>query len=231
MSSIRRSLVAWALICGCSGSAGPTVPDHAIDTSGDETQDETVHPTRDDAAPAPPVARSELSEPLQGLWTQLEAPTNPPPAGPQETTPDGIDQWWEGTFDVWLSRRVDAIAIPAITAGRQIRPDATHEWGLAAGLVAQASESLAAQIHDAPIPDTVQEDPDLLSSHVSRRDQALGPIVSEVIMQYADCVRRFAELPQDSPWAPWRAYCERRQQAVRDSFGIAEGTGTESAHP
>ena len=103
--------------------------------------------------PQPAVAREEMSEPLQGVWTQIEETVAiRPPDPPEEATREAVQAWSEGPFTEWLDQRREHMR-QVIQTSEGVEDSPPFERAVSAALMGYAMEDLAADVRGAPIPD------------------------------------------------------------------------------
>lgn len=225
---MKRLCPLFALLFAACGSqvvterpGGDSVP--ATSTAGGEADPEVDHPMRTTTpvpVPQPAVAREDLSDPLQRVWTGIEETVAiRPPDGPQEATPEAVQAWADGPFAEWIQRRREATAVVGTTSAH-VPEEPVHERALAAALFGYALEDFAAAVRGSPVPAEITEDPELLSIYVQSLTEVLRPIATESVVNYAYCQQRLAPLGDDSEWLPWRAYCVQRGRDVIEVFEL-----------
>lgn len=219
------ALTAPALVA-CGGGETPTAAEPTEDTTAGGEVDQAAieaHPMRTTTpvpVPQPAVAREELSEPLQAVWTQVEEVVAiRPPAGPEEATEEAVQAWAEGAFREWIDTRSAAMR-EAVATSEGVPAEPAHERAIASALLGYALEDFVADVRGSPVPEDVATDEELLGVYVEHLTSVLRPMAIEAVISYAYCQRRLAELGDESVWLPWRAYCVQRGREVIATYEL-----------
>jgi len=238
LTPVLLSVSALVIAVGCgSSSPEPADPvDPAASTTGGETPEPMVlRTTTPVPVPQPAVAREELPQPLQDLWTRTEEiVAEGPPEPPAEGTTEALQAWATDPFLPWVDHRRTGIeaAEPFVDA---IGDDPIMR-SVAAALFGYMYEDTAAGIRGAPVPEEIATDEELLGVYVETLDEALHPFAERALQSYAYCATTLANLGE-SPWVPWAAYCLERGQDVGTVFELGahaedgEGAGEGEAAP
>jgi len=223
-------VVLLASACGSSApeTAEPVEP--APETAGGETAEPVVlRTTTPVPVPQPAVAREELADALQQLWTRAEEiVAEGPPEPPTEGTTEALAAWADDPFLPWVNGRREAIegAEPFVEA---IGEDPVQR-SVAAALFGYMYEDTAAGIRGAPVPAEIASDPELLDVYVQTLDEQLHPFAQRALESYAYCATTLANLGE-TPWVGWASYCLERGRDVGTVFelGAAAEEETEDA--
>lgn len=229
------------IACGGAPSSASTTTEPASTTGGEAPPDSAVVETEAEPAPIvlrtttpvpvplPAVARDDLSDELQAVWTRVEEQVAiARPDGPEEATSATVQEWANGPFLAWLEARRDALTETRALL-EAVSEESPYERGVALGLWAYAFEDLGAQIAGSPVPDEIATDQELLGIYIQSLNQASIPVGERAIELYADCQRRLAALGDDSEWLPWRAYCVQRGREVIEGYGLTPADADASA--
>jgi hypothetical protein len=216
-------LLTTALLTAC-GSTPSDPPDRDTSgTSGGEdvaTVEIPLRVTTPVPVPQPAVAREELSDALQQLWTQVEETVSMrPPDGPAEASQEAVQEWADGPFTTWIRERRRSMA-GALSTSEDVPEDPPHERAVASALMGYALEDFAADVRGSPVPDDIARDPELLGIYIESLREVLRPLAIEAVVSYAYCQRRLAGLGDESPWLPWRAYCVQRGREMIEVFEL-----------
>lgn len=210
------------LVVACGGSAPATEPDPTQATTGGETNAEpapVVRTTTPVPMPQPPIAREQLSEPLQRLWDRTERTVAiRPPEPPAETTMDAVREWAAGPFTEWMSARTEATR-EAENDVAFLRDAPPHERAVAAALFGYVYEDTAAGVRGAPVPSDVAGDAELLEEYVAALREALLPHAQAAAEAYAACAATIRDDP-DRAWDEWRAYCVDRGREMIEVYEL-----------
>ncbi len=214
------------VLSSACGSASPEpaepaqpTPAPTATTSGDEEPEPMVlRTTTPVPVPQPAVAREQLAEPLQDLWTRTEEiVAGRPPEPPTEGTTEALSAWAEDPFMPWVDGRRTAIE-EAESFVEAIGDDPVQR-SVAAALFGYMYEDTAAGIRGAPVPEEIASDPELLEIYVQTLDEALHPFAQRALESYAYCATTLANLGE-SPWITWASYCLERGQDVGTVFEL-----------
>jgi len=212
--------------CGGGGATpeaqeGGDVQPGAASAGGEAPVEHPIRTTTPVPVPQPAVAREEMSEPLQGVWTQIEETVAlRPPDPPSEPTEEAVQAWSTGPFTRWLDQRREHMS-RVIATSEGVEDTPRHERAVTAALMGYAMEDLAADVRGAPIPNDISADPELLQIYVDNLREVLRPIATEAVVYYAYCQRRLAAMGDESPWLPWRAYCVQRGREMIEVYALA----------
>jgi hypothetical protein len=233
-----RTLTLWpvlaiALTSACGGSSPePAEPvETPPETSGAENPEPVVlRTTTPVPVPQPAVAREELADPLQQLWTRTEEIVAArPPEPPTEGTTEALEAWANDPFMPWVDGRRQSI--------EEVEPfveaigDDPVQRSVAAALFGYMYEDTAAGIRGAPVPEDIAGDPELLEIYVQTLDEALHPFAQRALESYAYCATTLAGLGE-TPWISWASYCLDRGRDVGEVFELgaaAEEGGADGA--
>jgi hypothetical protein len=224
--------VCAALLTGCGGAPEPEpepVEPAPTTTGGETTEPLVLRTTTPVPVPQPAVAREELPEPLQNLWTRTEeVVADGPPEPPLEGTSEALAAWAEDPFIPWVESRRDAIqgAEPFVEA---LGEDAVAR-SVAAALFGYMYEDTAAGIRGAPVPEDIANDQELLGVYVETLDTSLQPFAQRALESYAYCATILAQLG-DSPWVEWARYCIERGRDVATVFELGGGSAGAAEAP
>lgn len=226
----RCALVSALLLAACGSparrvEAGSGDPSDSTAGGEDERERERsaappLRTTTPVPVPQPAVAREELGEGLQVVWTSIEETVAiRPPEPPAETSVDAANAWARGPFAGWIGRRASATR-DAIAASEAVPETPPFERALAAALIAYALEDFVADVRGAPVPESIATDPELLRIYVGELSDTVRPLAIEAVTYYAYCQGRLAALGDASEWLPWRAYCVQRGQEMIEVYGL-----------
>jgi hypothetical protein len=225
-------VVAIALTSACGGSAPePAEPvETAPETSGAESPEPVVlRTTTPVPVPQPAVAREELAQPLQDLWSQTEEIVAVrPPEPPTEGTTEALSAWASDPFMPWVDTR--RTSIQEVEPFVEAIGDDPVERSVAAALFGYLYEDTAAGIRGAPVPEEIAGDPELLEIYVQTLDEALHPFAQRALESYAYCATTLAGLGE-TPWISWASYCLERGRDVGEVFELGASAEEEEAEP
>ena len=155
---ITLSLLALTMIaCGGPTAGGTTGDDPAMTAGGERAapREHAIRTTTPVPVPQPAVAREDLSEPLQTLWTQIEETVAlRPPEAPPEATVEAVNEWAQGPFTVWLDERRGMMR-RAIATSEAVPDEPVHERAMAAALLGYSLEDFTADFRGAPVPESI----------------------------------------------------------------------------
>ena len=223
---VRLLLVLAAVPLVACGGGEPTTPEGAeggATTAGGEAEPVEDHPMRTTTpvpVPQSAVAREELSEPLQSVWTQIEEIVSiRPPEGPEEASQEAVQAWAEGAFREWVATRTAATQ-EALTTSEDVPDEPVYERAVASALLGYALEDFVADVRGSPVPADIAEDEELRDIYIENLTSTLRPMAIQAMNAYAFCQRRIADLGDDSVWLEWRAYCVQRGREVIQTYEI-----------
>lgn len=242
MHSIRLLLLAL-LLTACGGRDAEPTDDAVTDeasTAGGETDEPpapepVMRATVPVPVPQPAVAREQVSDPLQNLWTSVEETVAiRPPEPPADDSVEAADAWAQGPFAAWIGTRASSMR-STIELGEGVGDAPPYERAVAAALIAYALEDFVADVRGAPVPGSIATDPELLEVYVASMNDTVRPLAVEAVTYYAFCTQRLTALGDDSPWLPWRAYCTQRGQEMVELYELQppddEGAATDPPPP
>ncbi|HHH26891.1 MAG TPA: hypothetical protein ENK57_00865 [Polyangiaceae bacterium] len=171
--------------------------------------------------PQPAVAREDLSDSAQLVWTSVEETVAlRPPEPPAATTMQAANEWARGPWSAWINTRTERTReVVAHCEGVQETPP--YERALAAALLGYAIEDFVAVVRGAPVPEPIAIDPELLEVYVGALNEQVLPLAVQAVTYYAYCQRRLEALGDESPWLPWRAYCVQRGQEIIETYELS----------
>ncbi|RLB55896.1 MAG: hypothetical protein DRJ42_04850 [Deltaproteobacteria bacterium] len=239
---------------GATPAAAPTPVEPAATSAGGEAPAEplVLRTTTPIPVPQPAIAREDLVEPLQGIWTETEEiVAQRPPEPPTATDQASIENWAAESFAPWVDARRGQIQQmePALATLQQD----PLSLAVSAALFGYAYEDTAAGIRGAPVPATIATDAELLEIYVATLDEALHPFAQRALESYAYCATTIARLAQEpnspgpsagpegdeqnaqntvgGPWISWAAYCLDRGRDVADVFELGADSETAAEEP
>lgn len=220
---MRAYALVFALLTACSSSSNTDTDttDQETTTGGEEdlSPPMVLRSTTPVPVPTPDIAREEMSEPMQRLWTGVEEVVAiRPPEPPEQGNTDALNEWARGPFQQWVatrtetSRRVETIAEEVRAQG------VPHEEIVGGALFGYMYEDMAAGARGAPVPNEIADDPELLQIYTDALTESIQPIASRAFSAYLHCATTFARMHGQEP------------PAQADAEPAAEST-TEAAQP
>ncbi len=178
--------------------------------------------TRDDAAPVPgdvdappsmaalPGTRAlepEFSERMRfGFELAEEAFTLQPPPPPASAKVADVQAWSDGALKDWLQRRQHAVD----SARRELdlAAEEAHPQRVVAGaVIGLLYEDIARVLRGIPVPDEVQEEPEMVEIYREVVDSNASPYLEYARRAYRACAAN-AEGPDEL--RPWSSFCSGR---------------------
>lgn len=210
-----------ALLVACSSSETETTTNETT-TGGEEdlSPPMILRTTTPVPVPSPEIAREEMSDPMQRLWTGVEEVVAiRPPEPPEQGTTDALNEWARGPFREWVSNRTEA-SRSVESIAEEVRANGVPFEDIVGGaLFGYMYEDMAAGARGAPVPNEISGDPELLQIYTDALTQSIQPIASRSFAAYLHCATTFARMNGD---AEGEAEADGEGEAEAEAEGEAE---------
>ena len=220
-------LLSFALLVACSTASTDTEDTTTETTAGGEedvSPPMTLRTTTPVPVPAPEVAREEMSEPMQRLWTGVEEVVAiRPPDPPAQGNTEALNEWARGPFREWVSNRTEASRAVESVA-EEVRTNGVPFEDIVGGaLFGYMYEDMAAGARGAPVPNEIADDPELLQIYTDALTESIQPIASRSFAAYLHCATTFARINGAEPAAEAPEAEATEAPAAEAAEGEAEG--------